>query len=244
MNPSWVKLTRSENTVELIEKHPKAFLLLSQIALRARRTSSKVSGLEPGEALIGDFKKAGLTQQEYRTAKIILNKLGFATFRTTNRGTIAKLLDTSIFDINIEVINERDNEHETNRNQTGDELIATNKNGRSRELNNGKNKDMSARFEKFYSEYPKKMARKDAEKAFRQLNPNDELLNKMLAALSSQKASKQWSEGIIPLPATWLRGERWNDVPLKKILPANHKRPDETQEEFEKRRDWEICGDD
>lgn len=69
-------------------------------------------------------------------------------------------------------------------------------------------------FEQFYKAYPRKEARKDAEKAFASLSPDGELLAKILAALALQSRSKQWTkEGgkYVPLPATWLRAERWND---------------------------------
>ena len=84
-------------------KCPKVFALLTLIAIRARRTNQlNIHGLSVGEALIGDYKACGLTRQEYRTTKNKLERIGLATFRTTNKGTIATILDTSIYDINIE----------------------------------------------------------------------------------------------------------------------------------------------
>lgn len=71
-----------------------------------------------------------------------------------------------------------------------------------------------ASFETFYSAYPRKEARKDAESAFAKLNPDEALLARMVAAIESKRASTDWTkEGgkFIPLPATWLRAERWND---------------------------------
>ena len=98
----FVKFHRSADTLELIKK-PKAFALLALIALRAKRTNClSIHSLEPGEALIGDHKECGLTQREYRTAKSWLKTCQFATFKATNKGTIAKLTGTSVFDINIE----------------------------------------------------------------------------------------------------------------------------------------------
>ena len=69
-------------------------------------------------------------------------------------------------------------------------------------------------FELFYSAYPRKQAKKDAQKAWKQIkNPPLEM---MLSTLAWQKKTKQWQDGFIPLPATWLRGERWLDEPMVK----------------------------
>lgn len=98
----WIKLKRSANTMIILKK-PKVFALLSQIAIRARRTNQlNFDDLSIGEALIGDHAACGLTRQEYRTATKQLQKRGLVTFRTTNKGTIAKILDSSIYDINLD----------------------------------------------------------------------------------------------------------------------------------------------
>ena len=66
-------------------------------------------------------------------------------------------------------------------------------------------------FESFWDAYPRRQAKKDARKAWDQLKPDTALVEKMLDALELQVKSKQWREGFIPLPATWIRGERWED---------------------------------
>jgi hypothetical protein len=53
--------------------------------------------------MLGDYENIGLTRQEYRTALKKTENLGIATFRATNEGTIGKLVDTSIYDINADV---------------------------------------------------------------------------------------------------------------------------------------------
>ena len=62
--------------------------------------------------------------------------------------------------------------------------------------------------------YPRKEAKKDALKAFQKLKPDSALIEKMLAALDQQKKSEAWKKDggqYIPLPASWIRGERWED---------------------------------
>lgn len=66
----------------------------------------------------------------------------------------------------------------------------------------------SDRFDEFWTAYPRKIAKKDARKAFAKLKPKD--IDKILAALDVQK--KAWTDPqFIPYPATWLNGERWDD---------------------------------
>lgn len=115
MSERFIKLNRSDRLFWLLEAHPNAFLLLSLIALRARRISGHPDGLEIGEAYIGDWKKAGLTQKEYRNAKQKLLDLNLVKISSSNRtcqnratsratsGTIVKLLDSDIYDINPDI---------------------------------------------------------------------------------------------------------------------------------------------
>lgn len=69
-------------------------------------------------------------------------------------------------------------------------------------------------FDKFYSAYPKKAAKKSAINVWKKLNPDEELVNKMLSALERQKRSVQWQKDrgrFIPYPAKWLNENRWED---------------------------------
>lgn len=78
-----------------------------------------------------------------------------------------------------------------------------------------KNKNMSGEpdgFDAFWESYPRKEARKDAIKAYRTLAPDVVLQAAMAVAIANQKRGDQWTRGIYPLPATWIRGERWTDI--------------------------------
>lgn len=124
-NKPFLKLVRSKETEELLS-NPDAFILLTQIALRAKRTLDlSIYNLKIGEALIGDYKKIGLTEQRYRTAKANVQKWSLATFRSTNKGTIARLTDSRVYDINEEEINEQTNEQP---NEQPNRPATTNKN--------------------------------------------------------------------------------------------------------------------
>lgn len=70
-----------------------------------------------------------------------------------------------------------------------------------------------ARFEQFWSAYPKKVGRGAAEKAFAKAHINGEF-DSVLQALETQKRSEQWQKDggqYIPNPATWLNQKRWLD---------------------------------
>jgi hypothetical protein len=122
----FIKFIPSEEADYLQENHPNAFLLLSLIAKRARRIAGKPDGLEIGEAHIGDYWKAGIeSERKYRTAKSLLELRGHikicetcrtrkslhnlhesptvekATTKTTTKGTLVKLLNSDIWEINI-----------------------------------------------------------------------------------------------------------------------------------------------
>lgn len=102
MSKPFTKLM-TDTALELLENDPNTFLLLSQIALRARRKESKFDdkNLQPGQALIGDHRTIGLSRQQYRDCQAKLLKWKIATFQGTNKGTIATLISTEIYDINL-----------------------------------------------------------------------------------------------------------------------------------------------
>lgn len=74
------------------------------------------------------------------------------------------------------------------------------------ELN--KEKSMGVEFDDFWQKYPKKVAKKDAMKAWIKLNPESQ--QKAFEALPLH--CKRWDDPqYIPHAATWLNGERFED---------------------------------
>ena len=71
----------------------------------------------------------------------------------------------------------------------------------------------SSEFDEFWSEYPRKVGKKDARKAFdKALKTTD--AETMIRAVIAQKQSGQWlreNGRYIPNPATWLNQGRWDD---------------------------------
>lgn len=85
--------------------------------------------------------------------------------------------------------------------------------------------DDEADFETFYANFPRHEARADARKAWRQTARVRPPLDVLLAAIARQRVEHDWCRErrrFIPLPATWLRAERWADefdVP-ESVLPS------------------------
>jgi len=80
-------------------------------------------------------------------------------------------------------------------------------------------------FEEFYKKYPRKVAKKDAEKAWKKLKPEDRQLAIKAIDLHIQYWELQNTDrAYIPYPASWLNGERYNDeitleAPKEKEIP-------------------------
>jgi uncharacterized protein YdaU (DUF1376 family) len=70
-------------------------------------------------------------------------------------------------------------------------------------------------FATFWETYPKKVGKGQAEKVFAKIKPTPDLLAQMLEVIGWQEKSKQWQDGFIPNPATWLSQRRWEDEPPK-----------------------------
>ena len=65
-------------------------------------------------------------------------------------------------------------------------------------------------FDHFWNLYPKKTGKLDAAKAWKKVSPN---LPEIIKAIKWQVMSRQWMEGYIPNPSTYLNQGRWLDEP-------------------------------
>jgi hypothetical protein len=140
----FIKFIDSEESDYLLTYKPKAFLLLTHIAKRVRICDSS-NGLKRGEAFIGDHESYQLTRQEYRTALEVLierkhllkietcrSRKKFATTEikkcnqtsttettteTTTVGTKVRLISSTVYDLNLNIDNHRNN-HQDNQTST------------------------------------------------------------------------------------------------------------------------------
>lgn len=70
------------------------------------------------------------------------------------------------------------------------------------------------RFAAFWTAYPKKRNKGQAEKAFEKVAPDEQLMEAILTSIERAKKSAQWLKEkgqYIPYPATWLNAKGWED---------------------------------
>ncbi len=102
------------------------------------------------------------------------------------------------------------------------------------------NKTQQKRFDRFYLAYPKKASKGDAEKAFKTLDPDDDLTTKMTLALQAQfrhrQVMKKNNEWLPELKAAgpWIRQKCWLDE-----IPSHAA----TQEKRQPLKNCDECGD-
>lgn len=68
-------------------------------------------------------------------------------------------------------------------------------------------------FARFWDSYPHRVAKKEARKAWFDLDPSVVLVDQMLVTLAWQIALWERTGYGTPYPASWLRAERWKDEP-------------------------------
>lgn len=73
-------------------------------------------------------------------------------------------------------------------------------------------KEIEAMFEDFWREYPRKVDKVNAFKAFKKVCKDRKMLATLLAALAQHRKTQQWqTKTLIPHASTWLNGRRWED---------------------------------
>lgn len=84
-------------------------------------------------------------------------------------------------------------------------------------------------FAEFWSAYPRKDSKAKAKTSWDKLNPDKELVSRIMAALEQHKRSEQWTRDggqYIPYPATWLNQRRWEDEGITQTPPEPPQKPD------------------
>jgi uncharacterized protein YdaU (DUF1376 family) len=79
-------------------------------------------------------------------------------------------------------------------------------------------------FDRFWLAYPRRIAKANALTAWAKINPDQDLLQTILDAVSRQAKTDGWVRDngkFIPHPATWLNARRWEDevvVPVRRFV--------------------------
>lgn len=82
-------------------------------------------------------------------------------------------------------------------------------------------------FTRFWDAYPRRVAKKDARKAWAKLDPTPQLVEQILSALEWQIPAYQWNGAkadYAPYPASYLNAARWEDerrqMPRRQVSDA------------------------
>ena len=81
-------------------------------------------------------------------------------------------------------------------------------------------------FDRFWAAYPRRVGKQDALKAWGQLNPDDALVDQIVAGVERWKTCDQWTKdggSFICYPATFIRGRRWEEDDQPDPPPATPK---------------------
>ena len=163
--PGWIKLMRSDETRELLEKDPLAFDLLCNLALRARwREGFDAQGLKLGQAMTGDYAKMKIPRQQYRTRLRRLQTWGFLTIEPTRLGSVVTLIGTRIFDIYGEGTNHLGNQRSTISHPTPNQQPASKEEGRSNKAKKESTTALQSAVEKFT--FPPSLGVEEFKKSF------------------------------------------------------------------------------
>ena len=237
MSDGFLKLNRKAAEY-LIEHEPECYLLITQIALRARRIKKVLNSLDKRQALIGDSEKCGLTRQKYRTALKKLETMKIITIKSTTKGSIVTLLDNRIYDINVEDEQPTDSPS-SNQQATIEQPLKKNEEVRIKKKKINTLVEYSESFLKFYEVYPRKNGKQEAFESWLALNPDAELTEKIVSAVSYQLKTNMFDlrENKIhcALPSTWLNQKRWEDA--IEIEEKHEPEPEEKKPSFRIRRE-------
>lgn len=76
-------------------------------------------------------------------------------------------------------------------------------------------------FDLFWAAYPKKVGKQDALKVWKQLNPDDDLVDKIIAGVERWKVCEQWTKDggkFICWPQKFLRNRYWEENPVPDMV--------------------------
>lgn len=168
--------------------------------------------LEPGQFIFGRRKAAeeiGLSEREIRTCIDSLNTRQNLTIKATNKFSIISIMNWGTYQNS-----NFPNDPQSDQQPTSNRPHTRTKEQKKKTLRDPSDHAVSPGFRIFYSAYPKKRARGNAERAWKKLNPDADLQGIILTTLEKQKRSEDWRKDggkFIPYPATWLNGRRWED---------------------------------
>lgn len=171
--------------------------------------------------------ETGLSIQQVRTALSHLKSTGEITDEANRRYRIITIVkyddyqistDQSTDDQQTDNILSTDDQQTINRPSTDNQQQYKKDNNGNKGTRGKRNKDTPAGFDEkfviFWNEYPKRMAKQKAVRAWKKISPDDELMIKIMDGLARWKNEDSWQKEdgkYVPYPDRWLNEKRWED---------------------------------
>lgn len=211
LEEGYIKLHRSITKWEWYQDANTARLFI-HLLLTVNHTPQKWRGIvvERGQR-VASYKvlsaELGLSEREIRTAVNHLKTTGELTLTTTPKYGLYTINNYDVFQ---EVTPKRSPERHSSDTQ------ATPKRQQCKNDKNDKNdkNNTLAHFEAFWGAYPKKVGKQDALKKWNAIKPDDDLFDKIIKAVETQKKGEGWKKEngrYIPYPTTWLNRGDWDN---------------------------------
>lgn len=179
--------------------------------------NGKALHIQPGQFITG--RKALARETGIHESKVERILKTFKNEHMIEHEGFNKFRIISITNWNIYQNTEQQDGQRVNSKRTASEQPAnTNNNDNNEKKNTCSN---PSDFERFWLLYPKRQGKKSALQSWNKIDFSLHPVERILSALERQKQSEAWTKDngkFVPLPATWLNGERWLDE-IDGILP-------------------------
>jgi len=115
----------------------------------------------------------------------------------------------------IQSVSKMDTQYKENKNKENIKEIKENTYGQNQVIEPEVLTENEVRFNEFWTAYPRKVKKQDAQKAFNKVCTSEETFRLIMDGLRRQLPT--WKDPqYIPHPTTWLNGKRWEDEPQQK----------------------------
>jgi hypothetical protein len=233
----WITLHRKIQNHWLWDfKHPEKYMAWCDLLMMANHEDKKfMINNSLIECKRGQLALSQLTlssrwkwgRQKVRTFLEMLKNDSMIDIKTNQHTTIITICNYSLYQDMQPTKQPTDNQPITNAQPTLNQPITTTKQYKQLNNENNVNKkdivraetkkvDNKIGFDEFYAQYPKKVKRQDAVKAWAKLTDTERELaiNNVIIRNSSPQAYIWTDVKYIPNPASYLNGKRWTDEPV------------------------------
>ena len=197
------------------------------LLLKANHADDPNSGIKRGQVwtCYAEIREALSWKVGWRTERytkwqceIAMKLLTRATMITTKKTTRGLIVTISNYDYYQDPANyenhSESHQRATRKPQTTDTINKKKKNAKNERIRKKSIVQTKAeRWEEFWQAYPKKQAKGQAQKVYERAVSRDGVSETAIIAGIKTSPQLQRQKQYIPLPATWLNGEGWNDEP-------------------------------